>query len=279
MSTGRHTILFCRCVHRELTPRARVDALLTRLQQAGLPVVVVDDLCGTCTATPPAQLPIPADGALTVLACYPRAVRWLLHRAGLAVTPASLSVLNLRTQDDNAVLAALLPGVTAHLDLPGGRSSRDAGVTSMSPPMSQGLAGARPSTPSRDTDAPSPCWIPWFPVIDYDRCVHCRQCVSFCAFGVYADDGGTVAVTQPRNCKDNCPACARICPQQAIIFPKVPDTPINGAEVSEADLAAARSRSQARQQELASGNIHELLARRKLTLRQRSPSPPTPPTP
>ena len=27
-------------------------------------------------------------------------------------------------------------------------------------------------------------WKPWFPVIDYDRCTNCMQCLSFCLFGV-----------------------------------------------------------------------------------------------
>src|SRR5690349_15887991 len=31
-------------------------------------------------------------------------------------------------------------------------------------------------------------WKPWFPVIDYDRCTNCMQCLSFCLFGVYGAD-------------------------------------------------------------------------------------------
>ena len=30
-------------------------------------------------------------------------------------------------------------------------------------------------------------WKPWFPVIDYDRCTNCMQCLSFCLFGVYGE--------------------------------------------------------------------------------------------
>ena len=33
-------------------------------------------------------------------------------------------------------------------------------------------------------------WKPWFPVIDYDRCTNCMQCLSFCLFGVYGVDDG-----------------------------------------------------------------------------------------
>jgi Pyruvate/2-oxoacid:ferredoxin oxidoreductase delta subunit len=32
-------------------------------------------------------------------------------------------------------------------------------------------------------------WKPWFPVIDYDRCTNCMQCLSFCLFDVYAVSG------------------------------------------------------------------------------------------
>ena len=74
----------------------------------------------------------------------------------------------------------------------------------------------------------------WFPVIDYDRCTNCGQCHEFCLFGVYEkDDEERVTVANPESCKNNCPACARICPETAIIFPKVGESPINGAVVSD----------------------------------------------
>ena len=72
---------------------------------------------------------------------------------------------------------------------------------------------------------------PWFPVIDRDRCRNCDQCRQFCLFGVYArDDAGRVVVAHPLHCKPGCPACARLCPAHAIVFPFCPETPINGDE-------------------------------------------------
>jgi NAD-dependent dihydropyrimidine dehydrogenase PreA subunit len=60
----------------------------------------------------------------------------------------------------------------------------------------------------------------WYPVVDESRCVNCRHCLQFCLFGVYAlDDDGKVFVNQPDECKDGCPACSRVCPQSAIMFP------------------------------------------------------------
>ena len=31
-------------------------------------------------------------------------------------------------------------------------------------------------------------WKPWFPVIDFDRCTNCMQCLTFCLFDVYGVD-------------------------------------------------------------------------------------------
>lgn len=75
-------------------------------------------------------------------------------------------------------------------------------------------------------------WVPWFPVIDYERCAGCRQCADFCLFGVYAmaEDGGVV-VENPEQCKTNCPACSRLCPEVAILFPKYKAGPLSGDEV------------------------------------------------
>jgi Pyruvate/2-oxoacid:ferredoxin oxidoreductase delta subunit len=69
-------------------------------------------------------------------------------------------------------------------------------------------------------DGPMPSSPRWYPVIDAERCVNCDQCFQFCLFGVYArDETGRVTVGQPDACKPGCPACGRICPQGAIIFP------------------------------------------------------------
>ena len=91
--------------------------------------------------------------------------------------------------------------------------------------------GEPPAPAARDISADT--WIPWFPVIDYDRCTNCKQCLSFCLFGVYnVDDNGRVTVQNPTNCKNGCPACARVCPHVAIMFPKYTKSPINGDKVS-----------------------------------------------
>ncbi|HRU05512.1 MAG TPA: hypothetical protein P5137_07025 [Candidatus Brocadiia bacterium] len=60
----------------------------------------------------------------------------------------------------------------------------------------------------------------WYPVIDHGTCRRCGQCADFCLFGVYTlGDDRSVRVDQPDNCKNGCPACARVCPAGAIMFP------------------------------------------------------------
>ncbi len=61
----------------------------------------------------------------------------------------------------------------------------------------------------------------WYPVIDYSRCTNCMECIDFCLFGVYGvDQIDTILVEQPDNCRKGCPACSRVCPENAIMFPQ-----------------------------------------------------------
>ena len=72
----------------------------------------------------------------------------------------------------------------------------------------------------------------WYPVIDFSRCTNCMECVDFCLFGVYGVDGTeNILVEQPDNCRKGCPACSRVCPENAIIFPGHKAPAIAGAEV------------------------------------------------
>jgi Pyruvate/2-oxoacid:ferredoxin oxidoreductase delta subunit len=80
-------------------------------------------------------------------------------------------------------------------------------------------------------------WKPWFPVIDYDRCTNCMQCLSFCLFEVYGvDRNDKLTVQNQSNCKTDCPACSRVCPEVAILFPKYKKGPINGDAVRQEDI-------------------------------------------
>ncbi len=111
-------------------------------------------------------------------------------------------------------------------------------------------------------------WTPWFPVIDYDRCTNCMQCRSFCLFGVYGVDADRkLQVQNQDNCKTNCPACSRVCPEAAILFPKYKAGPINGDLVSDADLQ--REKMKIDISALLGGDVYSLLRERSDKARSR----------
>jgi NAD-dependent dihydropyrimidine dehydrogenase PreA subunit len=85
-------------------------------------------------------------------------------------------------------------------------------------------------SPDQLTQAPSQ--RRWYPVIDYSRCTNCMECLDFCLFGVYGVDHlDRILVENQDNCKRGCPACSRVCPEQAIIFPDYKTPAIAGAPV------------------------------------------------
>jgi ferredoxin len=106
-------------------------------------------------------------------------------------------------------------------------------------------------------------WPSWYPVLDYSRCTACGQCADFCLFGVYEKTEDHVDVTNPQGCKNNCPACARICPSSAIIFPKYK----NGGAVGgsdEIDEFAEQQRQALDLENFLGTDIYSALEKRKL---------------
>ena len=111
-------------------------------------------------------------------------------------------------------------------------------------------------------------WKPWFPVIDYDRCTNCMQCLSFCLFDVYGvDDEQQIQVQNNDNCKTNCPACSRVCPEAAIMFPKYKSGPINGDVVSDGDLN--REKMKIDISALLGGDVYQMLRDRSMRAQSR----------
>jgi hypothetical protein len=58
------------------------------------------------------------------------------------------------------------------------------------------------------------------------------ECIDFCLFGVYGVDSlERITVENQDNCKRGCPACSRVCPEHAIMFPDFKTPAIAGAPV------------------------------------------------
>jgi Pyruvate/2-oxoacid:ferredoxin oxidoreductase delta subunit len=212
-------ILYCHCSNTELVPAEAKAAVLETLAEAGLEFEAVPDLCELAAKGDAALARLAQGGPLRLIACYPRTVRWLFAAAGAPLPEKGVEILNLRADGAKKIVAKFRPKKTASK-----KGKKPAAAA-----LLKDLDGA-----ARQLGE----WIPWFPVIDRCRCKNCKQCLNFCLFGVYTTAAnGTVRVEHPENCKTGCPACARVCPHLAIIFPKHGGTPVNGAEVSEKDLA------------------------------------------
>ncbi len=104
-------------------------------------------------------------------------------------------------------------------------------------------AEAAPETPAATNGTASvpviddPVKRRWYPVIDYSRCTNCMECIDFCLFGVYGvDSAERILVEAQDNCKKGCPACSRVCPENAIIFPQHKTPAIAGADGEVAGL-------------------------------------------
>jgi Pyruvate/2-oxoacid:ferredoxin oxidoreductase delta subunit len=121
---------------------------------------------------------------------------------------------------------------------------------------------------ARASTSPRAKWKPWFPVIDFSRCTNCMQCLTFCLFDVYGvSKEKKIEVRNPTNCKTDCPACSRVCPEVAILFPKYKGGPINGDEVREADLQ--REKMKVDISALLGGDIYAALRQRSADAKAR----------
>ncbi len=189
--TTKHIIL-CQCRGGRIGNEI-YEAIDQQFQKMSAHITKLDDLCGL-VASKGELLPeiFKEQPDALVIGCYPRTMKLLIGQIpGDPVNTLSFRYLNLidsSPEDALEQINSFCPYQTGNPEI---REIRE------------------------DTG-----WQSWFPVIDYSRCTSCSQCADFCLFGVYDKTLGKITVVNPKGCKDQCPACARICPATAIIFPK-----------------------------------------------------------
>lgn len=181
--------MVCACSFANLLSGDCLSAVMAHLRKGEGETLCTDDLC-RASVEEKRRLQKFCTGRVRVYACSPRAVKSLLEYAG---ANADFEFQDLKNDAERVMKAC-----------------------------SDSVAGDEKMPPARGV------WQPWFPVIDSERCVSCMKCLDFCVFGVYEKTDGKVAVANPRNCKDQCPACARMCPKSAIVFPKCEHPVISG---------------------------------------------------
>src|SRR5262245_1710244 len=100
-------VLYCHCAFAQAVPRPVKQDVLRGLTDAGADFDAVADLCEMSARKDPALREFAASEHLTVVACYPRAVRWLFSAAGAPLDESRCRCLNMRAAAAPEILAAL----------------------------------------------------------------------------------------------------------------------------------------------------------------------------
>lgn len=189
-------IFICGCEKDGKIEKESVRKLISTLEEKKISYTYIEDMCGTILKNPDNLESLYLAKDAIVFGCQARAMQHLVDNSGRKIEENSIAYHHVDEEQKEDVISQLDSSTGEALKI-------------------------------RYTDS----WKPWYPVIDYERCNGCRKCLNFCLFSVYSvEDDGTVVVSESANCKDMCPACARVCPQNAIIFPKHAESPIDGGE-------------------------------------------------
>jgi ferredoxin len=227
-------IVFCNCGGK-IIEEQRKNEISEFIKDSTAEVIQLSDLCGlSVTETERTrQLLVDAE-ELLIIACYPRTIHLLLNKIGIKPNTIPTKILNFRELNNEFIFKEIQSFNKYSID------------------------SSTIETLSTDDE-----WIPWFPIIDEARCIHCGQCSKFCLFGVYEYTEQKVKVVYPQGCKNNCPACARICPHTAIVFPKY----LQGGAISGSDVIDEMAEQQRQMQDVASilgSDIYSALEQRKI---------------
>lgn len=110
MNNTRPRILYCRCAFAQTVPQQTKDEVLERLCASGESFETVADLCEmSARKDPRLHSLLEGDEPVQVVACFPRAVKWLFHAAGADFPENRVEVLNMREASSAEICQKLFP--------------------------------------------------------------------------------------------------------------------------------------------------------------------------
>ena len=102
-------IVYCRCAYARVVPREVKDAVLEALSASEADFDAAPDLCEMSARKDARLKQIGEAGDVTIVACYPRAVRWLFASAGVELDREKVRVLNMREASAEDIVREILP--------------------------------------------------------------------------------------------------------------------------------------------------------------------------
>lgn len=198
------------------------NALMTR---KSIDLTIIPHLYDLESTGPTLEFLREIEGPMIVISwLYPRAAFWTLRTAGIAGRLGKVP-----EDDGQGERAVWCLGMHARVDAQSILDDVDRISAGKTEEVLSGTADMHEPVRRVETTHER-----WYPVIDRDRCSGCLECLNFCLFGVYGmDTDDDILIEQPDACRAGCPACSRICPEGAIMFPQHTDPAISGdAEAS-----------------------------------------------
>lgn len=109
MSATEPRLLFCNCTYAKVVPPEVKTEVLRRLSASGAAFDAVPDLCDLSARKDPSLKRLIGDGPVRIVACYPRAVKWLFYAGGAPLPKEGVEVLNMRTDSADDITRRILP--------------------------------------------------------------------------------------------------------------------------------------------------------------------------
>ena len=99
-------LVYCHCAYAKVVPEGVKLEVLRALGASGRDFEALPDLCEMSARKDPALADLAGDENVRIVACYPRAVRWLFHAAGHTLNEKT-EVLNMREDQAAELLSKL----------------------------------------------------------------------------------------------------------------------------------------------------------------------------
>ena len=107
-------IIYCHCAHYEIIPSRVKSAVLDVIREANIEFEAVPDLCELSAKHDPVLKRWAKAGSIKIVACYPRAVKWLLCAGRAPLPTKGVEFLNMRVDSSEKTISSLLDD-RAHL--------------------------------------------------------------------------------------------------------------------------------------------------------------------